>query len=86
MTTVRSVGAAVWLLWALGQPRVTVNGAVLTGLWSPERWDIFGDPRVWRRLMFDGLLMGTLRAAGLAAVLSLILGVVLCFARTAPRR
>ena len=79
-------GAAVWLLWALGQPRVTVNGAVLTGLWSPERWDIFGDPRVWRRLMFDGLLMGTLRAAGLAAVLSLILGVVLCFARTAPRR
>ena len=79
-------GAAVGLLWALGQPRVTVNGAVLTGLWSPERWDIFGDPRVWRRLMFDGLLMGTLRAAGLAAVLSLILGVVLCFARTAPRR
>lgn len=79
-------GAVAWLLWALGQPRVTVNGAVLTGLWSPERWDIFGDPRVWRRLMFDGLLMGTLRAAGLAAVLSLILGVVLCFARTAPRR
>ncbi|HMQ64976.1 MAG TPA: amino acid ABC transporter permease [Arachnia sp.] len=79
-------GAVAWLLWALGQPRVTVNGAVLTGLWSPERWDIFGDPRVWRRLMFDGLLMGTLRAAGLAAVLSLVLGVVLCFARTAPQR
>ena len=28
-------GAVAWLLWALGQPRVTVNGAVLTGLWSP---------------------------------------------------
>ncbi len=79
-------GAFVWLLWALGQPRVTVNGATLTGLWSPERWDIFDDPRVWRRLMFDGLVMGTLRAAGLAAVLSLLFGVVLCFARTAPQR
>ncbi|MBK7822715.1 MAG: amino acid ABC transporter permease [Tessaracoccus sp.] len=79
-------GAVIWLLWALGQPRVTVNGTTLTGLWSPERWDIFGDPQVWRRLILEGLVMGTLRAAALAAVLSLILGVVLCFARTAPQR
>ncbi|MFT3887761.1 MAG: amino acid ABC transporter permease [Arachnia sp.] len=78
-------GGFAWLLWSLGQPRVTVNGATLTGLWSPERWDIFGDPRVWKRLLFDGLLLGTLRAAGLAAVLSLVFGVLLCFARTAPQ-
>ena len=39
--------AVVWLIWRLGQPRVTVNGAVLTGLWDPSRWDIFvNDPRV----------------------------------------
>lgn len=79
-------GAFAWLIWALGQPRTTVNGTVLTGVWDPSRWDIFGDPRVWEGLLFRGLLMGTLRAAGLAAVLSLILGVILCFARTAPSK
>ncbi|MCC2593282.1 amino acid ABC transporter permease [Tessaracoccus sp. OS52] len=78
------VGGLAWLIYALGQPRVTVNGAVLTGLWSPERWDIFGDDEVWRGLLQRGLLMGTLRAAGLAAVLAIIFGVLLCFARLAP--
>src|SRR5690606_2655776 len=80
------VGGFAWLLYALGQPRVTVNGAVLSGLWSPERWDIFGEAEVWQGLLWRGLVMGTLRAAALAAVLAVILGVVLCFARTAPQR
>lgn len=77
------LGLLVWLVWRLGQPRVTVNGAVLTGLWDPSRWDIFKDPAVWHGLLVRGLIMGTLRAAALAAVLSLILGTVLCFARSA---
>lgn len=72
-----------WFIWRLGQPRTTVNGAVLTGLWDPSRWDIFEDPRVWEGLLMRGLLMGTLRAAALAAVLALILGTILCFARGA---
>ncbi|AQP50156.1 amino acid ABC transporter permease [Tessaracoccus flavescens] len=72
-----------WFIWRLGQPRTTVNGAVLTGLWDPSRWDIFEDPRVWEGLLIRGLLMGTLRAAALAAVLALILGTILCFARSA---
>lgn len=72
-----------WFIWRLGQPRTTVNGAVLTGLWDPSRWDIFEDPRVWESLLIRGLLMGTLRAAALAAVLALILGTILCFARSA---
>lgn len=72
-----------WFIWRLGQPRTTVNGAVLTGLWDPSRWDIFEDPRVWEGLLIRGLLMGTLRAAALAAVLALILGTILCFARGA---
>lgn len=79
-------GGLAWLVYALGQPRVTVNGAVLTGLWSPERWDIFADDEVWRGLIQRGLVMGTLRAAGLAAVLALVMGVVICFARMAPQR
>lgn len=79
------VGGFGWLLWSLGQPRITAHGAELSGLWSPERWDIFQEPRVWKRILVDGLLMGTLKAAGLAAVLSLILGVLLVFARTAKQ-
>ena len=76
-------GAFIWLIWALGQPRTTVNGIQLTGVWSPERWDIFTESEVWKGLLIRGLLMGTLRAAGLAAVLAILLGIVLCFARTA---
>lgn len=79
-------GGLAWLIYALGQPRVTVNGAVLDGLWHPRRWDIFLDGEVWRGLLVRGLLEGTLRAAGLAAVLAVLVGIFLCFARTAPQR
>ena len=72
-----------WFVWRIGQPRTTVNGAVLSGVWDPSRWDIFTNATVWEDLILRGLVMGTLRAAGLAAVLALILGVLLCFARSA---
>jgi len=81
--TVALAGLAFWLLWRLGQPRTTANGAVLSGLWDPSRWDIFAEGDVWYSLLVRGLLMGTLRAAGIAAVLALIVGVLLCFARSA---
>ncbi|WP_197510257.1 ABC transporter permease subunit [Tessaracoccus coleopterorum] len=81
--TIALAGLAFWFLWRLGQPRTTVNGAVLSGLWDPSRWDIFAEGDVWYSLLVRGLLMGTLRAAGIAAVLALILGVLLCFARSA---
>ncbi|SHJ74791.1 glutamate transport system permease protein [Tessaracoccus bendigoensis DSM 12906] len=77
------VGLVVWFVWRVGQPRTTVNGAVLSGVWDPSRWDIFQDKTVWEDLLWRGLVMGTLRAAGLAAVLALIVGVLLCFARSA---
>lgn len=80
------IAAMAWLVWALGQPRVTVNGAVLTGLWDPSRWDIFTRGDVWYGLLWRGLVLGTLRAAGLAAVLAILIGIFLCFARTAPQR
>ena len=76
------VGVA-WFVFALGQPRETAGGATLSGLWDPKRWDIFGDPVVWTRLLWDGLVLGTLRVAGLAAVLALLLGVAFSFLRTA---
>lgn len=81
------VGGLAWFIYALGQPRTTVNGTVLAGLWAPERWDIFFEGfEVWQALLWRGLVMGTLSAAGLAAVLAILFGVFLCFARTAPQR
>ncbi len=72
-----------WFIFALGQPRVTAGGATLTGLWDPSRWDIFLDGQVWEGLLWRGLVMGTLRAAGLAAVLAIVIGVIFALARMA---
>lgn len=81
------VGGLAWFIYRLGQPRTTVNGAVLDGLWAPERWDIFFEGfEVWQALLWRGLVMGTLSAAGLSAVLAILFGVFLCFARTAPQK
>ena len=33
-----------WFIFELGQPRTAATGAELTGLWHPDRWDIFTDP------------------------------------------
>ncbi|GAB3822434.1 amino acid ABC transporter permease [Tessaracoccus terricola] len=87
VTAVVVVGGLAWFIYRLGQPRTTVNGAVLPGLWAPERWDIFLEgTEVWHALLWRGLVMGTLSAAGLAAVLAILFGVLLCFARTAPQK
>lgn len=74
---------AALFIWQLGQPRTTAQGTVLTGLWSPERWDFARDAAVWRRILIDGLLMGTLRVAAVAAVLALLVGILFSFLRTA---
>lgn len=79
-----------WFLIALGLPRTTANGAVLPGVWDPTRWDIFfgGEDagEVWQGLLWRGLVMGTLRAAALAAVLALIIGFLFALGRLAPQR
>lgn len=77
------VGGLIFVAYGLGRPRVTAAGTKLPGLWDHSRWDIFAEPVVWRRMLWDGLVVGTLRAAGLAAVLALIGGVMLCFLRMA---
>ena len=55
--------------------------------WDPERWQIFTDPPmgqtaedVWTSLLIDGL-GATLRAAGIAAVFALALGLILAVLR-----
>jgi glutamate transport system permease protein len=75
------VGGLALLIFALGQPRVSANGAVQPGLWDPSRWDIFLDVQVWRFLA-EGTL-ATLRMFAVAAVLAIIIGILFSFGRAA---
>jgi glutamate transport system permease protein len=75
------VGVLAAVVVALAVPRTTATGQVLPGLFDPSRWDIFNDLVVWRSIG-NGVL-GTLRMAGIAALLAIIIGVLFSFARTA---
>jgi glutamate transport system permease protein len=77
-------GLLAWLIFALGAPKASANGAVQPGMWDPTRWDALLDVEVWR-LLGRGVL-ATLTMAGVAAVFALILGVVFSFARSADHR
>lgn len=83
IVTVVVVAVVGWLIYTLGQPRVTAQGATLAGLWDPSRWDIFTEPVVWESLLWRGLVLGTLRVAVVAAVLAIIIGILFSFGRTA---
>lgn len=72
-----------WFIFALGAPRETAGGSTLVGLWDPSRWDIALQPELWKGLLWRGLVLGTLRAAGLAAVLSIIIGILFALGRMA---
>lgn len=70
-----------WLYCVLAAPRPSSGGITLPGMFDASRWDVFADPEVWT---FIGAgVLGTLQAAGAAAVLALILGVVFALLRTA---
>ena len=75
------VGGLVALAVVLGLPKTSANGAVQPGLWDASRWDVFNDVQVWRTLGIGAL--NTLRMAGVAAVLALIIGVLFSFGRGA---
>jgi glutamate transport system permease protein len=73
----------VALIFALGAPKTSANGAVQPGLWDPSRWDVFNDLQVWRTLGQGAL--NTLRMAAVAAVLALALGIVFSFGRASEK-
>jgi len=52
------------------------------GIFEAERWDIFTDPEVWEAIGRG--LLATLKAAGAAAALAAVAGLVLCVLRTSP--
>jgi glutamate transport system permease protein len=82
--TIIILGGVVLLILALGAPKPNANGAVQPGLWDLSRWDVFTDVQVWRSI--GGGVLATLRMAGVAAVIALVLGVVFSFARAADHR
>ena len=54
------------------------------GQFAPELWRPFRQWAIWRFLLIG--LLNTLRAAGIAFVLALLIGVVMAMLRSAPRR
>lgn len=72
-------GLVAWVVVILAAPR-TSGGIVVPGMLSPTRWDIFTDPQVWA-FIGQGVL-GTLRAAAVAAVGAIVLGIALSLMRS----
>lgn len=73
-----------WLVLALGAPKASANGAVQPGMWDATRWDVFTDVQVWRQLGIG--VLATLRMAGVAAVIALVLGILFSFGRSAEHK
>ena len=70
-----------WVLFILASPRVTASGATQPGVFDPSRWDIFLDVQLWRGVV-NGV-WNTLRMAGVAAALAIVIGILFSFGRTA---
>jgi glutamate transport system permease protein len=70
-----------WLLYTLGSPRISANGAKTPGLFDPSRTDILADPQLWRA--FGTGVLSTLQMAVVAAILAMVVGIAFSFARTA---
>jgi glutamate transport system permease protein len=74
------VAGIAWMIWTLAQPRDS-GGITLPGFFDPSRWDIFADPEVWQFIIVDGVL-ATLRAALVASVFAIALGIVFSLLRS----
>ncbi|MDR5700990.1 amino acid ABC transporter permease [Agromyces aerolatus] len=80
MSGVILIGLVGWGIVILNTPRES-GGITLPGMFDPSRWDIIADPEFWSFVIFTGV-WNTLRAAIVAAVLAIILGVLLALARS----
>ncbi|QTX04999.1 amino acid ABC transporter permease [Agromyces archimandritae] len=77
------IGLLFWMFITLNAPRES-GGITLPGMFDEARWDIFADPEVWS-FIGQGVI-NTLRAAAMAAVLAVALGVVFSLLRSAESR
>ncbi len=76
------LGALAALIVGLALPRTNAAGAAAPGYLDPSRWDIINDRAFWRAVG-EAYFAGTLRMAGVAAVLAVVVGVLFSFGRTA---
>ena len=74
-------GGLIAIVMFLSQPRINAGGVVQPGVFDASRWDILGDLALWRAVWRG--LSATLQMAGVAAVLSIVIGILLSMARTA---
>ena len=75
MFAVAFAAAAAWIAWALGQK----------GQWAAQKWKPFLQGDIWTAQILPGLV-GTLKAAAIAAVLALAFGIVFGIARLSRHR
>jgi len=80
VTAILVVAGLGWVFATLNAPRES-GGITLPGLFDPSRWDIVTDPEMWSFIFTVGV-WGTLRAAIVAAVLAIAIGVVLSLLRS----
>ncbi|MBM7830909.1 glutamate transport system permease protein [Agromyces cerinus] len=80
VTAVLVVAGLGWVVATLNAPRES-GGITLPGMFDPSRWDIVQDPEMWGFIFSVGV-WGTLRAAIVAAVLAIALGIVLSLLRS----
>jgi glutamate transport system permease protein len=77
------IGGLAYLIFLLAREREIFNGTTQPGLFDSSRWDIFEDPELWG-FIGQGVI-NTLTAAGIAAVLAIIFGVIMALLRTSNK-
>ena len=80
VTGILILGGLTWIALTLAAPRES-GGITLPGSFDPSRWDVFGDPELWWRIISVGVV-GTLSAALMASVFAIALGVLLSLLRS----
>lgn len=80
VTAIVVIGGLGWMFATLNAPRES-GGITLPGMFDAVRWTIVSDPEMWGFIIGVGV-WGTLRAALVAAVLAVALGIVLSLMRS----
>lgn len=78
------LGLLAWVGWQLYQPRIAANGMETPGMFDPSRWDVLADSDVWRTIGVGA--WNTIRAAAVATVGALVIGVLFVFGRMAETK
>ncbi len=83
VTIIAVVALLVWGFTILNAPRES-GGITLPGMFDGSRWNIFADSEVWK-FIGQGVL-NTLRAAAVAAIGAIVLGVIFALLRSSSHK